>query len=41
LTSTIFALRWEVSVMMPTWLPVKLIASMPRSASAIVISAAV
>jgi len=41
LTSTILALRWAVSVMMPTWLPVKLIASIPRSASAIVISAAV
>ena len=41
LTSTILALRWAVSVMMPTWLPVKLTASMPRSASAIVTSAAV
>ena len=41
LTSTILALRWAVSVMMPTWLPVKLMASMPRSRSAIVISAAV
>ena len=41
LTSMIFALRCAVSVMMPTWLPVKLIASIPRSNSAIVISAAV
>ena len=36
----IFALPWVVSVMMPTWLPVKLTASIPRSASAIVSSAA-
>ena len=31
---------WAVSVMMPTWLPVKLTASTPRSARAIVNSAA-
>ena len=31
---------WVVSVMMPTWLPVKLTAATPRSASAIVSSAA-
>ena len=39
-TSTIFALPWVVSVMMPTWLPVKLTAETPRSARAIVSSAA-
>ena len=33
-TSRIFALPWAVSVMIPTWLPVKLTASMSRSASA-------
>ena len=40
LTSMILALPWMVSVMMPTWLPVKLTAAMPRSARAIVSSAA-
>ena len=40
LTSRILALLCIVSVMMPTWLPVKLTASMPRSASAMVSSAA-
>ena len=40
LTSTILALPWAVSVMMPTWLPVKLTAATPRSARAIVSSAA-
>ena len=40
LTSTILALPWTVSVMMPTWLPVKLTAATPRSARAIVSSAA-
>ena len=35
LTSRIFALPCALSVMMPTWLPVKLMASTPRSASAI------
>ena len=40
LTSRILALPWTVSVMMPTWLPVKLTAATPRSASAIVSSAA-
>ncbi len=40
LTSTIFALRWTLSVMIPTWLPVKLMASTPSEARAIVTSAA-
>ena len=40
LTSRIFALPWTVSVMMPTWLPVKLTAGTPRSARAIVSRAA-
>ena len=39
LTSRILALPCAVSVMMPAWLPVKLFASMPRSASAMQSSA--
>ena len=39
LTSRILALPWTLSVMMPTWLPVKETASMSRSARAMQTSA--
>ena len=40
-TSRILALPWTLSVMIPTWLPVKETASRPRSASAMHINAMV